>query len=99
QTPEASLGDFFDSGVSPQEASRLGWKGTNFYLTENGGPQALLQDQFFRKIFDGVGNNLEAMQGFKAAEAYNPFLRALVSGRMGVDEAASQAIAVLQALP
>jgi len=94
-----SLGNTFNSGLSYQEASQLGWKGTELYLTNVGGNHGIMQGEFFNRIYQGLGGNLSRMQGLEAARAYNPFLQATVTGRMGVEEAANQALQALQALP
>lgn len=99
QSIPSDLGNTFNSGLSYQQATELGWRGTNLSLTEAGGTHGLIQGEFFNRINSGLGNNPSLMQGFEAAKAYNPFLRAAVSGSMGVEEAASQAIQAIQALP
>ena len=93
------LGNTFNSGLSYEQASQLGWGGPNLLLTEAGGFHGTMQGEFFNRIYQGLGSNLSSMQGFNAAQAYNPFLRAVVSGRMGVEEAAKGAIQAIQALP
>lgn len=97
--PLENLGNTFDSGLTYQQASELGWKGTKLYLTETGGNHGVMQGEFFKKILDGLGGKISSMQGFEAAKAYNPFLRAAVNGQMNVAEAASKAVQAIQALP
>ena len=99
QSIPSDLGNTFNSGLSYQQASELGWRGTNLSLTEAGGSHGLIQGEFFNRINNALGNNTSLMQGFDAAKAYNPFLRAAVSGSMGVEQAANQAIQAIQALP
>lgn len=97
ETP--TLGNTFNSGLSYEQATQLGWGGPNLLLTEAGGFHGRMQGEFFNRIYQGLGSNVSSMQGFNAAQAYNPFLRAVVSGRMGVEEAAKGAIQAIQALP
>lgn len=88
------LGDYFDTGLTQQQYSSLGWRGSRIILNPTEASIAPAQNEFFSTMAKILGGP-EKIKGYEAALKYNPFFRAIYNGTMTPVEAGTRAAAAI----